>query len=117
VRQLLRAKIVGPEAHIAVVLDSESSRTSKIGESALRAETNIVDDRVGWSDLAVAVVPGEFCQFEDVERGFGVLTEEVLDGGLTLSSPVGSTRRHGHGRILPESSKNGTTGSTVAGQA
>src|SRR5437764_245230 len=49
-------------------------------------------------------MPGELCQFEDVEGGVSALAEERLDRGSTLSAPIRSTRGHGHDQILPDAS-------------
>ena len=59
----------------AVILDRRLSGTSELGEPALRTDEDVVDHRVGWSDLAVAVVPGELVELEEIARGFDILAE------------------------------------------
>lgn len=55
---VLRAEAVRSETPVAKVLDSKPGGTSESGDVPSRDDEDVVDHRVGWSDLAVAVVPG-----------------------------------------------------------
>src|SRR4051794_25858724 len=100
-RRLLGAEVVCPKPKVSVVLDGEPSGASKIYQPRAGTDNDVVDHGVRRCDFAVAVMPCELRQFEDVEGGVRVFTEERLDGGSTLSAPISSARAHGHDGILP----------------
>lgn len=94
-RWLRAASLVGCDAEIASVLDCETTRTDETIEAAVAHHENVVDDFVRRCDLAVAVVPGELKELQEVQcRRRQSIAERSGDPRLSLSSAFGTADGH-----------------------
>ncbi len=84
------------DPQIAIVLDGHASSPCEIGKPSLGADEDVINHGVGRRDLPVAVVPGQLCQLQNVERGISVVSERFFDLRAALAAAVGSTCWNGH---------------------
>jgi hypothetical protein len=64
-----------PDPHVPEALNGESCRPDKGRHVAVGARQDVCDDFVRWSDLAVAVVPGQLRQLEKIKSDGGAFAE------------------------------------------
>ena len=69
---------VGVHSKVTEVFNCEARSSRERGEIAVRNYENVVDDLVRWSDVAIAVVPGELHQFKHIESCVRAGSERVL---------------------------------------
>ncbi len=74
---------VSCDPRVAPVGYSETRGRDELAQVTTAEEEDVVDHFVGWSDLGVAVVPGELEEFQQVKRSFGSLLSEHLSDTLT----------------------------------
>jgi hypothetical protein len=66
-------------SEVAEVCHGEACRRGELGDAAVREDEDVLEDPVGKSRLAIAVVPGQLGQLQQVEGGVGVARERSLD--------------------------------------